>query len=137
MALAPKKKIFVGLASPLRRSPHGAFLARESTIEAVADDLKNLINTNYGERVIHYDFGANLQRILFENMSSDIRQVIADQIVLAVEKWMPMVGIQEITVDLSEDDPNLSNNSARAFVKFTLGKTGLESEVALELKNIR
>jgi phage baseplate assembly protein W len=56
----------INLKFPLRRSSAGAFETNVTTIAAVTDDLKILILTNFGERPMQYDFGANLRSVVFE-----------------------------------------------------------------------
>lgn len=100
----------INIKFPLEKSPEGAFTTNTSTLDAVESDLKILLLTNYGDRLIHYDFGANLRALLFESgiegsvmagtdiSSSLIGQRISDQINSAVEKWMPFVTIESMKI---------------------------------------
>lgn len=112
----------INLKFPLRRSSKGAFDTNQSTIDAVADDLRILILTNYGERPIHYDFGANLRRILFEQEGGDIRQQVKDSIISATEKWMPFVSIIDILVDDSTTNSTLKSNEINVKINFGVGQ---------------
>lgn len=119
----------INLKFPLKRSPKGAFEVNNTTIAAVTDDLRILLLTNYGERPIHYDFGANLRRVLFEQEGADVRQRVADSIVSAVERWMPFVFLEEITVDDSTTKPTLRPNEVRVTIKFSVaGVQGILSQ---------
>ena len=54
--------------TPLKLSSDKAelFVMNKSLVDAAADNLKNLILTNRGERVMQPDFGANIKSILAE-----------------------------------------------------------------------
>jgi len=111
----------INIRFPLRKSPKGAFETNQSTIQAVADDLRILILTNYGERPIHYDFGANLRRIIFEQ-GPDVRQQISDAIVAAVDKWMPFVILQDVQVNDSSTSPTVRPNEVNVKITFSVGQ---------------
>lgn len=131
--LKPIQSLPINLKVPLRRSPRGAFATNDSTLEAVADDLKCLILTNHGERVIHYDFGANLRALIFEQ-GIDVKQQIADAITSAVEKWMPFVAIRDMQIILSDEDLSVPNNQVKVKISFFVGKTGLQGDVVIDVK---
>lgn len=109
----------INVKFPLRKSAHGAFQTNTSTIDAVKDDLRLLILTNYGERPIHYDFGANLRSIIFEQ-GPDVEQKITDAIQAAVEKWMPFVILNSIKVSDSSTNSVLQSNEIRVTINFSV-----------------
>lgn len=111
----------INVRFPMRKGSRGAFETNVSTIQAVADDLRILILTNYGERPIHYDFGANLRRVIFEQ-GEDVRQQVKDAIVAAVDKWMPFVILNEITVDDVTTKPTLKPNEINVKINFSVGQ---------------
>lgn len=113
---------------PLRRSAHGAFDLNKTTLDAVRDDLKSLIITNWGERIIHYDFGANLRSIIFEQ-GEDVKQKIEDAINTAIEKWMPFVNVVDIQTKNQKDDPGLGDYEISLKIIFQVGSTGLEGQL--------
>lgn len=122
----------INLKVPLQYGPAGAFDTNLTTIEAVADDLKVLLNTNYGERLMVFDFGANLRALVF-SQGPNVAQQITDSITLAVDKFMPYVSILDIQVTGSDQDISVPYNSVNIFVKFTVGNTGLTGDVTVRL----
>ena len=111
----------INIKFPMRKSSKGAFDMNQSTIRAVADDLRILIISNYGERPIHYDFGANLRKILFEQ-SPNIKQQIIDSITSAVDKWMSFVTLQNIEVDDNATNGTLRLNEIKVKITFLVGQ---------------
>jgi len=122
----------INLQFPMRRSPQGSFATNESTLDAIADDLKILLLTNYGERPIHYDFGANLREVIFELQGDDLSQSIEDHIVVAIEKWMPFVNVINIDVQDKTTTPTLRSNEIHVKIEFSVGN--LDSTKTLEQK---
>ena len=116
----------VNIAYPLRKGSAGAFETNSTTLEAIIDDLRILLLTNHGERVIHMDFGANLRSIVF-NQGPDMKQEISDAIVAAVDKWMPFLTINEIVVNSSDDDPSLDPNEVNIDIDFSVSGTVLRA----------
>lgn len=111
----------INIRFPLRKSSRGAFATNESTIQAVADDLRILISTNHGERPIHFDFGANLRKIIFEQ-GPDVKQQIVDAINSAVEKWMPFVILNDIQVTDNTTNTTLRSNEVNVKIAFSVGQ---------------
>ena len=56
--------IFIGLDLPIRKSDgiEGYFASTSTTIEAVKNNIKNLLNTEQGERFFQPNLGLNLKR---------------------------------------------------------------------------
>ena len=78
--------------------------------EQVRDNLRNLILTNWGERLGFYDFGANLRPLTTEYVSQDgFDSQAIERISGTVNRWMPYVSLEDYasTVESSENN-NLS-----------------------------
>jgi len=118
---------------PFKKSVRGAFELNETTIDAVKDDLKILLLTNHGERLIHHDFGDNLKPLLFEPMT-DIKERIADSISSAVEKWMPFVNIKSMDIKDTRDDSSIRDNEVRVKLFFSVAATGLEEQLEVSIR---
>lgn len=65
--------------------------------DQIRDNMRNLIETNWGERLGQYDFGANLRELAAERLArEDYDQEVAFRIKKAVDKWMPYVSLEEM-----------------------------------------
>lgn len=120
----------VSIAYPLRYGSTGAFEMTETTLDAIKVDIRLLVMTNYGERVIHYDFGANLRPILF-NQAPDVKQRIYDAITNSIEKWMPFVAINSIKIETSEDNPTVGSNAVNVDIDFSVSGTVLRATTGI------
>lgn len=106
---------------PLRSNRvDGSYQLNKTIIDSVRQNLRNLLLTNPGEKVMDPEFGAGLQRFLFENMADTIglRSNVANVIISQVEKYMPFVEVLDI--DTSFGDPTLGeiDNLLKVKIRF-------------------
>jgi len=84
----------IGIKTPLELDGTGfdSFKMHYTVREQVADNLRNLLLTNYGDRVMHYDFGANLTPLVADfSHKDDFDQEAMIRINTAITKFMPYV----------------------------------------------
>jgi len=84
----------IGIKTPVESDPseNGLFLMHTDVKEQIADNLRNLVLTNWGERLGNYFFGANLRPILVDFSSkADFDQEVMVRINTAISKWMPFI----------------------------------------------
>tara|TARA_A100001201_G_C4078779_1_gene198254 strand:+ start:585 stop:998 length:414 start_codon:yes stop_codon:yes gene_type:complete len=119
-------RVNVGLQFPLTFPS----FKNQTTTKQVATNLRNLILTMKGERVMFPDFGSNIYNLLFEPISADNLSIACkDTIDEAVERYMPYVTIDSVTVE-EEFDRNLVN------IKVDYRVKGFEASEALDI-NVR
>ena len=102
----------IGITLPIQIS-NVAFNQSFTTIEQLSSNIKNLLLTKRGERLMHPDFGSGLQEILFEPETDEIETKIEEAIIGAMGKWLPYVNIEQIDIDTSDSlkDVNTVNVS--------------------------
>lgn len=69
----------------------GIFKMHYSAEGALADNFRNMVMTNHGERVGLYDFGANLTELAFELGTDDFDSEAIRRIRRTTEKYMPYI----------------------------------------------
>ena len=74
--------------------------------ELVRQNLKNVLLTNPGERIMDPQFGVGVQTYLFSNFSEGIQAELYDKIVDQVATYLPSVRIEKITFFESDQDTN-------------------------------
>ena len=89
------------------RSVTGFFNKTKTLQEQTKSNIRNLLLTNKGERVMQPTFGSDLQRLLFEQYSDDLRDRIEESIREALGNWLPYVIVNEVFVIQNEGNPNL------------------------------
>jgi len=82
---------------PLQKSPEDGFYALTKTIaQNTKQNLKNLLLTNPGERVMIPDFGVGLRYLLFENTENVLISKVTERIEDQVSTYLPYVLINGI-----------------------------------------
>ena len=107
------EKIKIGIDLPIRRDSEldGFFATTSTTIEAVKNNIRNLLQTEEGERFFQPNLGINLKRKLFENLKegdiTDIQNTILDKF----DFWLPFVETRDIQILTNSDDTTIGVNT--------------------------
>lgn len=98
--------VFIGIDYPFHKSSgtEGWFESTPTTIKAVKNNIKMLLSTNQGERLMQPQLGLNLRQYLFEQYTDDVRLAIENEIVDSFSYWLPFVGIVDLIVSMDETD---------------------------------
>ena len=80
------------------------------TVDQAFQNLRNLLLTKKGERVIMPNFGTELLSVIFESNLSAIKEVILDILTPPINYWLPYINIISIDTITAEDDPSLNYN---------------------------
>jgi phage baseplate assembly protein W len=116
----------IGISLPIQIT-NTAFSQTFQTSEQVKSNIKNLLLTKRGERILQPEFGSGLQELLFEPNVDDFEGRIEDTINESLEQWLPYVTAEEILVDSS--DTLRDNNRINVSVKFRIGQNTDLNEV--------
>lgn len=79
----------------------GVFVSSYTTLEQSVSNLKMLLLTRVGERLMQPEYGTPIQSTLFENMTGAVLQRLQDGIESALEFWLPYIRVN--TLDLFEN----------------------------------
>ena len=89
--------IYVGVRFPLDHSQEGFFYKTKTILEQAKSNMRNLLLTSKGERVMQPEFGSTLTDVLF-NQGVDVENQIDEAIREAVSNWLPYIIINEINM---------------------------------------
>lgn len=86
----------IGIKSPLELGdgPDGLLKMTYRVEDAVSDNIRNLILTNKGERLMDYNFGANLKELTFELGSEETDLEAVTRIRESVSRYFPYVSLE-------------------------------------------
>jgi phage baseplate assembly protein W len=84
---------------------HGHYSLNESYKNAIRQNLKNLILTSPGERMMDPEFGVGIRNFLFENNNVELYADIESTILEQVERYMSFVEIVNIGFNRTSDLP--------------------------------
>lgn len=95
----------IGLGFPLGKNRQtGGFLRRVSNIEAIQDQVVQLLNTEKGERVMLPRFGVSLKKFLFSPLDEDTFEAIKLEILEAVDRYIlgvNVIGLQVLNLGVN------------------------------------
>ena len=106
----------VGITLPIQRGNDGYFAQSFRTFDQVRSNLKNLLLTKKGERILHPEFGSGLHDLLFQPATEKFEEDLETTINEAVAKWLPYIIVEDINVDISKEQTD--NNQAKVSLKF-------------------
>ena len=89
--------IFIGIRYPLGFSPEGFFFKTKTILEQSKANMRNLLLTSKGERVMQPDFGSILLDIVFDQ-GSNIPTRIEEEIREVVGVQLPYININNVFV---------------------------------------
>ena len=112
----------VGIDLPIRRDDikDGWFASTTTTIEAVKNNIRNLLQTEEGERFFQPNLGLNLKSLLFENLSEENLIGIQDAILDKFEFWLPFVEVRDIQVLTKDNTTDVGVNEIRVKILFNI-----------------
>ena len=133
----------VNLKFPLRSYRKGFFEMNNTTIDAVNEDIKILLLTKKGERVVNPNIGTNIPILLgelFEPIKKEEMEArIGAEIRSALDTWMPYVTMDEIEIFTSDNPPrgtNVNENDILVRMIYTLQNAGgIRDSIQLSFQN--
>ena len=112
----------VGIDLPIRRDDGlgGFFATTSTTIEAVKNNIRNLLQTEEGERLFQPNLGIGLRRILFEHISDENLIGVQNTILDKLEFWLPFVEVRNIEVLSRDNTTSVGVNEIKVKILFNI-----------------
>jgi phage baseplate assembly protein W len=125
----------LGIGINKSSNSNGVFSTNYTTLTQAKDNLKNLILTKKGERLMNPDFGCDVWLVLFEQMDGDtIESRIETAILDAVDTWLPYLNLTSIVFDY--DDNDIDTNRISLDIQFSLASNpNLTESVQVNINN--
>ena len=117
------EEVFIGIDLPFRKSGgvEGYFASTTTTIDAVKNNIRNLVQTNKGERLMQPGLGLGLRKYLFEQYTDETRISIENEITDTLNFWLPFVEIKKIIVVMDEEY-DVGRNKLKIDITFNINK---------------
>jgi len=125
----------LGIGINKSSNSNGVFSTNYTTLTQAKDNLKNLILTKKGERLMNPEFGCDVWLVLFEQMDgATIESRIETSIVDAVDTWLPYLSLTSIVFDY--DDNDIDTNRISLDIQFALASNpNLTESVQININN--
>ena len=105
---------------PLQLDPSDGYGLNKTYIEMASQNLKMLVLTAPGERIMDPEFGVGIRNYLFEMNSSITYEEIDNRITNQVDKYMPFLDVRTVILepdDIENGNPNLIKIQIKYFIK--------------------
>jgi len=103
--------------------------------ELAKQNLKMLVLTNPGERIMYPDFGVGLSRYLFENNTPNTYDEIRSRLYEQVSIYLSYIQIDHVDFSFREDNPDLFPNSIRVNIFFTIVPLKQSTSLQININN--
>ena len=112
----------VGVSLPLNGK--SVFKSTFTTSEALKTNLINWFLTNKGERNLNPDFGGNLRKYIFQQITEDNLDFLKEDVQNQLGQYFPSVTIVSLDVLGQEDNMIITVN-----LKYRVVNTGISDEI--------
>jgi len=96
------------------------------TKDAIKNNLINFLLTNQTERYLNNDFGANLRKFVFEQISNNTLNLLKDTIQSLIKTYFPNVRVENI-----EFNENPDYNEITVMIYYNIINTGINDQVQI------
>ena len=98
----------------------GAYKLLKTVPEVAKQNLKMLVLTSPGERIMIPDFGVGLRRYLFELAGTGIEERIRQRIINQVAKYLPYISLGAVSVQTSQTSPDIPDNTLAVRIEYSV-----------------
>jgi phage baseplate assembly protein W len=116
----------IGITLPIQNG-NTFFNQSFQTRDQVKSNIKNLLLTKKGERILQPEFGSGLQELLFEFNDDNLETKIEETITQALELWLPYIEVDSI--DIEQTDELKDRNRVNVSITFAIAGNPQLNEV--------
>ena len=121
----------IGIMTPMRHgnNAEGIYAMHTALRDQIADNFRNLLSTNKGERLIFSDLGANLRPLTSEIINSqfDFDEEAINRIKSTVQKYMPFIELVSFNSTIDNHD-NLHTGKININVVYNIPSLSVTEE---------
>lgn len=90
--------VFKGINFPFTAKPSG-LPASVTPDELFKQSIEQILLTRLGERVMLPEFGSDIYKLLFENISEDLDSRLIAEVRRAIERWEDRIEIVDVKIE--------------------------------------
>ncbi len=117
-----------GISFPPRVGPDGGIVWSSGELN-VRECICTVLRTAPGERVERPQFGAGLDRMLFEPNSISALRLIQEEVAQAIARWEPRVSVDNVTAAVNATD----QRDVDVTITYTLIATGAQERLQMTI----
>jgi len=120
-----QKNIVIGVSLPFNAP--GVFNKTYSTKDQIKSNLINLLLTDKGERIMNPEFGTDLRRSLFDNMTNLNSEILRFKIIDSINIFIPEIILGEVKIE-----PNFDSNILNVTINYRLAISNIPDQVTVQ-----
>ena len=120
-----QKNIVIGVSLPFNAP--GVFNKTYSTKDQIKSNLINLLLTDKGERIMNPEFGTDIRRSLFDNMTNSSSELLRLKIIDSINIFIPEILLGEVKVE-----PDFDYNTLNVTINYRLAISNIPDQVTVQ-----
>jgi phage baseplate assembly protein W len=122
-----QKNIVIGVSLPFNAD--GVFNKTYSTKDQIKSNLINLLLTDKGERIMNPEFGADVRRSLFDNITESNNEILRLKIIDAINIFIPEIQLESVDVM-----PDFDYNTLNITINYRLLISNTPDQVTVQFQ---
>jgi len=122
-----QKNIVIGVSLPFNAA--GVFNKTYSTKDQIKSNLINLLLTDKGERIMNPEFGADVRRSLFDNITESNNEILKLKIIDAINVFIPEIQLESVDVI-----PDFDYNTLNITINYRLLISNTPDQVTVQFQ---
>lgn len=124
---------------PMALDSADGFALTQNIHEVAKQNLRMLVLTNPGERVMIPDFGVGIRNYLFEPNNANIYSAIKERILQQTTRYLPYIQIEDLRVfpDTASAAYNQNFDSLSVIIKYSVSTLGIVDFLELNLSSVQ
>jgi phage baseplate assembly protein W len=124
---------------PLALDSLNGFALTQTIHETGKQNLRMLVLTNPGERVMIPDFGAGIRQMLFEQQSPGVLEMVKERIISQVKKYLPYIKIANVRIFNASDSKsqNQNFNAVSVIIDYSIPKVRINDSLRLNVSTVQ
>jgi phage baseplate assembly protein W len=122
-----QKNIVIGVSLPFNAA--GVFNKTYSTKDQIKSNLINLLLTDKGERIMNPEFGADVRRSLFDNITESNNEILRLKIIEAINIFIPEIQLESVDII-----PDFDYNTLNITINYRLLISNTPDQVTVQFQ---
>jgi len=118
---------------PLLINGSNGYENNQTVLAVIQQNLKMVLLTSPGERIMDPNFGVGMKRYLFEQNDSSTYSRIKARIKRQVKEYMGYIEIEDVIFNSESNNDNITANGLLVTVKFSINANGAVSALTVNI----
>ena len=135
MSLTPRtvsQEFFSDFTRNLEQIPGRSDLSRVVNENAVRESIRNLVETDRGERLFQPNIGCDIRGSLFENIDASTMLILKENIKSTIRTYEPRCNLRDVEIV-----GNIDSNELKVRIIFSVINSNIDSSLTIDLNRVR